>query len=89
MDVSSIIYYMSDLSFFFAVIPVCCFYLVYKSTVNVMATWDGYQSAELPSCTTDWRRVNYSWDHKDWSPLQLRRQMAQDTGLTDVRQDPG
>lgn len=40
--------YISDLSFLFAIILVSCFYLSYKTTVNVMTTSDSYQSSEHP-----------------------------------------
>lgn len=60
--------YISDLSFLLAVILVCWFYFLYETTVNVMATSDGYQSSELPSCAPGWSRFNCSWIHGGYLP---------------------
>lgn len=60
--------YISDLSFLFAIILVCCFYLFYKMTVNIIVTSDSYQSSELPSHVPDWCRVNCSGTRKNVLP---------------------
>lgn len=60
--------YISDLSFLLTVILVCCFYLLCKTTVNVTATSDGYQSSELPSRAPDWCWVSCFGDHRGCLP---------------------
>lgn len=82
--------YISDLSFLCAVILACHFYLFCKAPVNVMATSDGHQSPELhppPPCICMMQGHLVLGPQRMVSPLTVK--MAQDTGLTGVRGDPG